>query len=135
MTSALLTKEQVCERLQVSRRSLDRLIAERRIGYRKIGGLVRFSEADLEEFVVGAAVPVVPPSRRRLRLATASSSDSPVRRRVESGEHGAAGAVPVNRSPGKSARDGRSGEQTPTGRSHIETRSGAGTPDLMNNAG
>ncbi len=66
--TALLNKEQVCERLQISRRTLDRLIAERRIAYRKLGSAVRFAEDDVQQYVDGVVVHVAPPAgRNRLR--------------------------------------------------------------------
>lgn len=47
----LLTTAEVAERLNVGERYIRRLVAERRIGYLKLGAKVRFTRDDVEAFV------------------------------------------------------------------------------------
>ena len=47
----MLNIDQVAERLGTSPRFVRRLIAERRIAFNKVGRHVRFSSADVEDFV------------------------------------------------------------------------------------
>jgi len=62
----LLTINDVMERLTVGEWFVRRLIAERRIGYLKVGAKVRFTRDDVENFVV---------SSRRLHVSTSSWED------------------------------------------------------------
>jgi excisionase family DNA binding protein len=71
----LLTIEQAAERLSTSPRFVRRLVAERRIGFTKLGRHVRISVADVDAFVdAGRVEPrgveqgeVLPPPRRPSR--------------------------------------------------------------------
>jgi len=47
----MLNIDQVAERLGTSPRFVRRLVAERRIAFNKVGRHVRFSTADIEEFI------------------------------------------------------------------------------------
>jgi excisionase family DNA binding protein len=49
--STLLTIEQVCEKLQVSRPTINRWMAEKKISYVKAGKRVRFRPEHLEEWI------------------------------------------------------------------------------------
>jgi excisionase family DNA binding protein len=62
---ALLTIEEVAQRLGVSVRHVRRLVLERRIPYLKWGHLIRFDPLDVQSFVGAARVEVGhrPPSR------------------------------------------------------------------------
>lgn len=53
----LVTIEQLAERLGTSVRHLQRLVAERRIPFVKLGGLVRFDVAEIEAWVDGSRHP------------------------------------------------------------------------------
>jgi excisionase family DNA binding protein len=57
----LLTIDDVAERLNVGERFVRRLVAERRIGYLKVGAKVRFTRDDVEAFVA---------SSRRMHVST-----------------------------------------------------------------
>ena len=57
----LLTLAEVAERLNTTPRHVRRLVAERRIAYRKLGRYVRFHPDDVDEYV--AAHRVTPASR------------------------------------------------------------------------
>jgi len=65
----LLGASEVARRLGVNIRFVRRLVAERRITYFKVGHLVRFDPADLDEWIarsrVDAFVPGPPRSRQR----------------------------------------------------------------------
>ena len=52
----MLNIEQVAERLGTSPRFVRRLVAERRIAFTKVGRHVRFSIADIEEFIQAGRV-------------------------------------------------------------------------------
>ena len=47
----LLTLDETAQRLCTSTRFVRRLVAERRLGYTKIGKFVRFDRADVEDFI------------------------------------------------------------------------------------
>lgn len=47
----MLNIDQVAERLGTSPRFVRRLIAERRIAFNKVGRHIRFSAADVEQFI------------------------------------------------------------------------------------
>jgi excisionase family DNA binding protein len=47
----LLTPEEVCERLNVNLRWLDRAVSEKRFRVVKVGKLNRFYEGDIEAFI------------------------------------------------------------------------------------
>lgn len=51
MGTVLLTKKEAAERFRVSVRSLDRLRSQGQLQTVKVGGAVRFTEAELERFV------------------------------------------------------------------------------------
>lgn len=53
-SAPLLTINDVMARLNVGERFVRRLIAERRIGYLKVGAKVRFTREDVDEFVSGS---------------------------------------------------------------------------------
>ncbi len=57
----LLTLAEVAERLNTTPRHVRRLVAERRIAYRKLGRYVRFHPDDVDEYV--ATHRVTPASR------------------------------------------------------------------------
>ncbi len=54
----LLTIDQLDEQLGITVRHVRRLIAERRIPYLKVGGLVRFDPADIATWLDGARHPL-----------------------------------------------------------------------------
>lgn len=47
----LLNKAEVCERLQISRATLDRIVAAGELECTRIGRLVRFDEEELERYL------------------------------------------------------------------------------------
>ena len=47
----LLTIDQVAERLGVTERYVRRLVAEKRVPYRKLGKLIRFAEYEIAEWL------------------------------------------------------------------------------------
>jgi excisionase family DNA binding protein len=47
----LLTIDQLAERLGVTERYIRRLVAERRVPYRKLGKLVRFADHEIAEWL------------------------------------------------------------------------------------
>ncbi len=47
----LVDREEVCRRLAITPRPLKRLVVERRIPHTKIGGRVRFYEADIADML------------------------------------------------------------------------------------
>lgn len=47
----LMTIEQLAERLEVPVRFVRRLVAEKRIPYRKVGKLIRFAEQEIAEWL------------------------------------------------------------------------------------
>ena len=56
MTDKLLTPEEAAERLNITPRHMRRLVFERRIAYRKVGGYVRFHPDDLAEYVAASRI-------------------------------------------------------------------------------
>ncbi|MDA8045683.1 MAG: helix-turn-helix domain-containing protein [Actinomycetota bacterium] len=50
-SAQLLTIEQLAEQLATSIRHIRRLVAERRVPYIKVGGLVRFDPAEVQEWI------------------------------------------------------------------------------------
>ena len=52
----LLTAEEVAERLRTTPRFVRRLVAERRIGFIKVGKFVRFSVSDVEQYLAAGRV-------------------------------------------------------------------------------
>ena len=65
----LLTAEEVAERLHTSLRFVRRLVAERRIGFTKVGKFVRFSAADIDAFIAkGRVEPAVSYMRPNVRF-------------------------------------------------------------------
>jgi excisionase family DNA binding protein len=52
----LLTIPEAASRLGTTQRFVRRLIAERRIGYVKIGRFVRFTVADIDDFIAAGRV-------------------------------------------------------------------------------
>ncbi|HVA61840.1 MAG TPA: helix-turn-helix domain-containing protein [Mycobacteriales bacterium] len=54
--TTLLTIDQAAERLGVPHRFVRRLVAERRIRYRKLGKYVRILSTDLDAFIEAACV-------------------------------------------------------------------------------
>ncbi len=64
--AVLLTVEQAAERLNTKPRFVQRLIAERRIEFHKIGHHVRISERALADFVEAGRVAPVRRSRRQV---------------------------------------------------------------------
>ena len=63
----LLTLAEVAERLNTSPRHVRRLVAERRIAYRKLGRYVRFHPDDVAEYVAAHRVEVARVVAARLR--------------------------------------------------------------------
>jgi excisionase family DNA binding protein len=63
---ALLTVEQVAERMGVGPRFVRRLIAEKRIAYVKLGAHVRIEDTVVDEFIAAGRVE---PSPRQISLA------------------------------------------------------------------
>lgn len=55
----LLTVEQAADYLNITDHFVQRLIRERPIPFLKVGRLVRFRRADLEDYLAACAVPVV----------------------------------------------------------------------------
>ncbi len=51
-----LTKAHVSQRLRVSTRTVDRLIARQVIAYHRIGHLVRFSDRDVDAYIESTRV-------------------------------------------------------------------------------
>jgi excisionase family DNA binding protein len=68
----LLTIEQLAEQLTTSIRHIRRLIAERRVPYVKVGGLIRFDPAEITTWLDA--------SRRPLEQAERPSGHSAIRR-------------------------------------------------------
>lgn len=64
--SVLLNVDQVAERLGTPTRFVRRLIAERRIGFCRIGRYVRITDSDVAAFIEAAHVP---PAATSLRVA------------------------------------------------------------------
>jgi excisionase family DNA binding protein len=62
VTEKLLTPAQVCEQLQISRKTLQRLCATRALGFVRVGGSVRFRESAIT-YYVGKAERLPVPSR------------------------------------------------------------------------
>ncbi len=63
--AAPLTLVEAAEYPNVTERFMRRLVAERRISYHKLGGLLRFLPADLDELLQASRVEAAPlPSRR-----------------------------------------------------------------------
>lgn len=52
-TPSLLDKEQTCERLNIGRWQLERLIRDREIPFFKVGRLIRFDPADIDAYLAG----------------------------------------------------------------------------------
>jgi len=59
VATQLLTPKQVCERLAVSRRTLQRLTDERLISFVRVGGQVRFRESVVELYVTKEEIPAI----------------------------------------------------------------------------
>jgi excisionase family DNA binding protein len=55
----LLTVEAAADRMGTSVRFVRRLIAERRIGFIKLGRLVRIAESDVDAFIEAGRMPVI----------------------------------------------------------------------------
>lgn len=51
MSGKLLTKEQVCEMLSISRPTIDRWMADKAITFIKVGKCVRFRKEDIESWL------------------------------------------------------------------------------------
>lgn len=58
----LMDIEEVARRLSVGVRHVRRLVAEKRIPYRKWGHLLRFERDEIEEWIEATKVPVQPPT-------------------------------------------------------------------------
>ena len=58
----LMDIEEVAKRLSVGVRHVRRLVADKRIPYRKWGHLLRFERDEIEEWIEATKVPVRPPS-------------------------------------------------------------------------
>jgi excisionase family DNA binding protein len=56
----LLTLAEVAERLNTTPRHVRRLVAERRIAYRKLGRYVRFHPDDVDEYVAANRIEPAP---------------------------------------------------------------------------
>jgi excisionase family DNA binding protein len=56
----LLTLAEVAERLNTTPRHVRRLVAERRIAYRKLGRYVRFHPDDVDEYVAANRIEPTP---------------------------------------------------------------------------
>ena len=56
LDAPVLTKRCISERLRVSTRTVDRLIARRLIAHHRIGDLVRFSQRDVDAYVESTRV-------------------------------------------------------------------------------
>ena len=56
----LISKNEVCDALGIGKSTLDRLMAAGEITYYKVGGSVRFREADVEAYVRRGLVPARP---------------------------------------------------------------------------
>lgn len=56
----LLTKDDVCKMLSITEATLKRLMERRAIQYYKVGGRVRFTTEDVEEYVRRVRVPAAP---------------------------------------------------------------------------
>ena len=63
--AALLTITEAAARLGTPTRFVRRLVAERRIGFTKVGRYVRFSNADLDAFIAAGRVEPVDRTQRR----------------------------------------------------------------------
>lgn len=57
-----LTRAQAATEIGISLRTLDRLIAQRRITHRKLGSRVFFTPADIKEFLDTCTIPAGNPS-------------------------------------------------------------------------
>lgn len=57
---ALLTKAQAAERLNVTERFIERIVAERRIRHVRVGRFVRIPESAIAEFISQATVDTAP---------------------------------------------------------------------------
>jgi|GEM_PF-7001423 len=83
---ALLSVDQVAERLGTPTRFVRRLVAQRRIGFCRIGRYIRISDNDVDAFIEAGRVPPAPWSRshedldRELGRPDAASWDSTPRR-------------------------------------------------------
>jgi excisionase family DNA binding protein len=60
---ALLSVDQVAERLGTPTRFVRRLIAQRRIGFCRIGRYIRITDSDVAAFIEAGRVPPAPGSR------------------------------------------------------------------------
>lgn len=65
MTDRLYTVADLCEYLQVSRSTVNRLVSDGKIPVVKIGGSIRFSPAAVERFVRCAETKLAPPPPRK----------------------------------------------------------------------
>lgn len=64
-TPLLISSAQAAERLGVSLSWLEKAVGRGQVAHTRVGRLVKFSQADLDEFVSSRARPVV--AQRRLR--------------------------------------------------------------------
>ena len=66
----LMKKDAVCERLNISRRTLERLISDRSIPCYRIGGQIRFKPEEIEAYICACrarpSAPAKPAPRRTL---------------------------------------------------------------------
>lgn len=51
ITDNLITPDELVGYLQISKPTLYRLTSERKISYRKVGGLIRFSKIDIDLYL------------------------------------------------------------------------------------
>lgn len=56
----LVSKAEVCDALSIGQSTLNRIMAAGELPYYKIGGSVRFKEADVEAFVRRSLIPAKP---------------------------------------------------------------------------
>jgi len=56
MTRVLMNKKEVAETLGIAPVSVDRLYRSGKLPFRRIGGLVRFTQADIEDFIQKSSV-------------------------------------------------------------------------------
>ena len=79
MTDRLFTVQDLCEYLQVSRSTVNRLVSSGEIPVVKIGGSIRFSPAAVERFVRSSETKAAPPPRKTVRIGGKVSPAEPFR--------------------------------------------------------
>ena len=79
MTDKLLTVADLCEYLQVSRSTVNRLVSAGELPVVKIGGSIRFSPAAVERFVRCSETKAAPPPRKTVRVGGKTAPVEPFR--------------------------------------------------------